>query len=105
MEPPIDRPDLAEQPVPRARYTLVDGPHHEIAPEGTLLTGYYRAVFERGDGERIERFLTDAGRAEVLRRRGEDDPTFDGEEFEDWTVVPDVTALLARYTAEAGVGG
>jgi hypothetical protein len=104
VDPHLDRPDLAEHPR-ASRYALVDGPTHTKAPGDTALPGYYRATFATEDGERVERFLTDAGYGAVLRRRGDEDPSLSADELEDWTVAPDLTALQARYNAEAGQGG
>jgi hypothetical protein len=86
------------------RFTLIEGPEHVLASGETRLPGY-RATFVTYDGEHLERFLTDAGYADLLRRRGSGDPTLTAEEFDEWTVEPDVTALEARYDAEAGLGG
>jgi hypothetical protein len=103
VDPHLDRPDLAERLRP-GRYRLVDGPDHVRAPDEAPFPGYYRAAFGRENGERIDRFLTDAGYGAVLRRRGDDDPTLSADELEEWSVVPDLTALEARYNAEAGQG-
>jgi hypothetical protein len=86
------------------RYLLVEGPSHTKAPDWTLLTGYYEAVFEDDGGVRHARFLTDKGRAEVVRRQGEDQLSFSPEEIERWTVEPDVQTVIERYEAEAGEG-
>ena len=99
-----DRPDLAEQPPRGARFRLITGPEHLLAPERSALTGYYRVVFSSDAGETLERYLTDAGRAEILRRRGDGDPTLSSKEYRQWTVVPNMVALEARYHAEAGQG-
>ena len=99
-----DRPDLAERPPRGALFRLVTGPEHVLAPESSALAGYYRAVFSSDTGETLERYLTNAGHAEILRRRGTGDPTMSSEEFLQWTVAPDIVALEARYEAEAGQG-
>jgi hypothetical protein len=103
MDPRLDRPDL--DVATSTRYTLVDGPNHVLAPADWPVPGYYRAVFAtEADDAPIERFLTDAGYGAVLRRTGQGSDAFSAEEFEDWTVAPDVMALQARYDAEAGQG-
>jgi len=100
-----ERPDLAEQPPsPGALFRLLAGPEHVLAPERSALAGYYRAVFSSDDGETLERYLTDAGHAEILRRQGAGDLTLSSEEFRQWTVAPDMVALESRYHAEAGQG-
>jgi hypothetical protein len=104
VDPKLDRPDLLETPPAGTRFEPVEGPEHVSAPEGTALPGYYRAVFVSDSGETLERYLTDGGRAEVLRRKGDSDPTLSSEELQEWTVVPDLAALEARYRAEAGQG-
>ena len=104
MRPQPDRRDLSEQPPRGASFRLASGPEHVIAPERSALTGYYRATFSSDAGETLERFLTDAGHAEILRRRGAGDLTLSPEEFRRWTVAPDMVALETRYQAEAGQG-
>jgi len=103
MDPRLDRADL-EEDVTQTTYVLDEGPEHVLAPEGSALPGYYRATFATSSGERLERFLSDAGYGAVLRRRSEGTTTFTAEEFEDWTVAPDLAAIEARYDAEAGQG-
>lgn len=85
-------------------YTLVEGPHDALAPEENPLASYHHAEFSTDEGERLTRYLSDKGNAEILRRRGEGEVTFSLEELESWTVPPDMDALLARYDAEAGEG-
>jgi hypothetical protein len=85
-------------------YTIVQGPEHSRAPEGSPLASYHHAVFETEDGERITRYLSDKGFAEIVRRQGENRAGFTAEELERWTVPPDMEALEARYEAEAGEG-
>jgi hypothetical protein len=86
------------------RYLLVEGPTHTKAPDWTLLTGYYEAVFEDDAGIRHARFLTDKGWAEVVRRQGENQLAFSEEEIDRWTVEPEVRTVIERYEAEAGEG-
>ena len=87
-----------------AVYTIVEGPNHSRAPEASPLVGYHHAVFANEDGERLTRYLSDAGFAAILRRQGEGATTFSHEELVRWTVPPDMEALEARYDAEAGQG-
>ncbi len=86
------------------RYTLVEGPEHSRAPKGSPLVGYHHAVFATEEGKRLRRYLSDMGVAEIMRRQGTDAATFSIEEFDRWTVPPDMEALEARYDAEAGQG-
>jgi hypothetical protein len=86
-----------------ATYRIVEGPTHVEAPDTTLLTGYYRAVFE-GDGARHTRYLTDKGRAEVIRRQDDGEDSFTSEDLQRVSVDPDLRSVLERYDAEAGEG-
>jgi hypothetical protein len=84
-------------------FTLEGEPQALRAPNTTLLAAVHEARFTDATGASIRRFLTDKGRAEVLRRAG-DGGTFTREEFERWTVEPDLEELERRYDAEAGEG-
>lgn len=99
-----DRPDKGVVDPSKAPFTLVDGPAHVRAPEDSPLPGWYEAVFATVDGRRIRRYLSDAGRAKVLVRRGEGLIDFTAEEFDLWTAPPDAEAIESRYDAEAGQG-
>jgi hypothetical protein len=68
------------------------------------LPGHYEAVFARDDGERIERYLTDKGRAEILRAMEDGPAELSQEEFETHSVEPDLDALLRRMDREGGEG-
>ncbi|HSL09959.1 MAG TPA: hypothetical protein VLA82_01415 [Actinomycetota bacterium] len=103
MDPRLDREDLED--VAETTYFLEEGPEHVSAPDASVLPGFYRATFSTARGERLERFLSDAGYGAVLRRRNEGTPTFTAAEFEDWTVAPDLGSIEARVNAEAGQGG
>ena len=83
---------------------LVDGPqmvHDDVCAE---LPGHYHAWFTGPASERFERYLTDMGRAMILDRLDRGLRSFTTYELEEWTVAPDIDALLARYDAEAGEG-
>ena len=69
------------------------------------LPAHYRAEFTSPDGERLDRFLTEGGRAAMLDAidRGQD--RFTRAELDEMTVEPSMDALLTRYDEEAGVGG
>ena len=88
-----------------SRYTIREGPNHVVLEGPSLLSGYYEAEFTDLNGERHTRYLTDKGRAEVLRRIDEGQREFSDEELQEWTVAPDIQALEARAGKEAGEGG
>ncbi|MGZ4113537.1 MAG: hypothetical protein ACXVQU_00825 [Actinomycetota bacterium] len=67
------------------------------------LPGHYEAVFVR-DGERIERYLTDKGRAEILRAMENGPAELSRDEFETHSVEPSLNALLQRMEREGGEG-
>jgi hypothetical protein len=87
-------------------YVLLHGPSFVRDDSPSLLTGFYRAEFAGlPDGQPVERFLTEGGRADLLHRIDRGQREFTHEELVEFTVEPDVDALQARYDKEAGVGG
>jgi hypothetical protein len=73
------------------------------APEAPL-PGHHEARFVGLDGVPILRYLTDKGRAEVLRTIDDGHRALTREEFERHTVEPDLDALVRRMEREAGEG-
>jgi hypothetical protein len=68
------------------------------------LPSHYVAEFTTTDGQRVRRYLTDKGRAAVLRRIDDGQHVFSPDEVEDFTVEPDIEALVARMERESGEG-
>jgi hypothetical protein len=68
------------------------------------LPGHYEAAFADADGRPILRYLTDRGRAEILRLIEDGDRAVSQEEFDDLTVDPSLDALVARMEREGAVG-
>ena len=85
-------------------YRLDDAPSHRADGDDERLSGHYEAVFVTDDGERLTRFLTDKGRAAILRRMDEGQREFSGEDLRAFTVEPDMNVLVARTEHEAGEG-
>jgi hypothetical protein len=56
------------------------------------------------DGRRLRRYLTDKGRAEVLRLLDAGRGALTEEQLTDLTVEPDLDVLLERMDREAGEG-
>ncbi len=85
-------------------YVLEDGVRHVVDDERSELAGHYEATFST-DGERVERFLTDKGRAELLRLVDAGQRSFTREEIEDLTTPPSFDDLLATMDGEGAEGG
>jgi hypothetical protein len=85
-------------------YTLGQEPRYVRDRGQSPLSGFYRAEFTTSRGDRLVRYLTDKGRAEVLRRMEAGQREFSEEELQRWTVEPDLELLEARTVAEAGEG-
>ena len=85
-------------------YRLDEEPPYVLDDAGPL-PGHYEAEFTNADGTRLLRYLTDKGRAEVLRRIGGGEGEFTQDELLEWTVAPDMDRLLAQMDAESGEGG
>jgi len=85
-------------------FTIREGPSH-VAHEGAgMLSGFYRAEFVDENGEPLPRYLTDKGRAELLRRVDEGQREFSETEIEEMSVAPNLVALEERTDREAGEG-
>lgn len=66
--------------------------------------GHYELGLSTNTGDRMIRFLTDKGRATILRIMDEGRRELTQEEFDDHTVEPDVDILVARMVREGGEG-
>jgi hypothetical protein len=85
-------------------FTIREGPSH-VAHEGAgMLSGFYRAEFVDENGEPLPRYLTDKGRAELLRRVDDGQSEFSKTELEEMSVAPTLEALEERTDKEAGEG-
>ena len=87
------------------RYELEDGPRSVRDDDDASLPGHYEATFRTDDGEVVERYVTDKGRAGLLRMADDGRRTLDEQEFTDLTTAPTLDDLLAALDAEAGEGG
>ncbi len=67
-------------------FRLVSGPRHVIDAGDEELVAHYEASFSTPHGALLERFLTDKGRAALLRRIDEGRRSFSGEELEELSV-------------------
>lgn len=87
-----------------ASYRL-EGAPTSVDDEGSgPLPSHYVAEFTTASGERVRRYLTDRGRAAVLRRMDGGQIVFSPDEVRDFTVEPDIDALVARMQQESGEG-
>ncbi len=86
-------------------FRLVDGPYHVLDQDEGPLTAYYAVRFTTALGEEIERFLSDRGRAEMLRLIDRGQRAFSRTQLDDLTVPPSVEPLVSRIEAEGGEGG
>jgi hypothetical protein len=84
-------------------YDLLDGPDHVLDSEDSPLPGHYEAVFSTR-GDRVVRFLTDKGRAELLRLLDSGQRTFTLDELERLTTPPSMSDLLATMDREGAEG-
>ena len=85
-------------------YRLLDGPRHVTHDERSEVPGHHEATFARSDGEPFDRYLTDKGRAELLRSVDAGQQAFTSEELDWLTTEPTMAALLASM-AEQGAEG
>jgi hypothetical protein len=85
-------------------YGVLAEPRFVRDASGDPLPGHYEAEFAAADGRSVLRYLTDRGRAEVLRLLEEGDRALSQEEFDDLTVDPSLDALVARMEREGAVG-
>jgi hypothetical protein len=98
----LDRPSREGNPT---KYVLVDGPSFVADESDEPLPGHYRAEFRSSEGELLQRYLTEGGRAHLLDAIDEGRAEFTHDELVESTVEADMEALLARYDEEAAVGG
>ena len=85
-------------------FSMEGPPTHVVDEESGPLPGHYEAVFTTEGGKRMRRYLTDKGRAAVLRRLDDGQHEFSEDELRDFTEEPDVEALVARMEHESGEG-
>ena len=87
-----------------ASYRL-EGAPTSVDDEGSgPLPSHYVAEFTTASGEGVRRYLTDKGRAAILRRMDGGQLVFSPDEVRDLTVEPDMNALVARMQEESGEG-
>jgi hypothetical protein len=103
-EPTTHRGDDAAPHVGQP-YRLSDGPRHVTGVAGDELPGHYEVAFSDEGGGIVERYLTDKGRAELLRLIDAGQGTFTREELEWLTTEPTIRALLAAMAGEGAEGG
>lgn len=99
---PTLRGDMAEVSGEQT-YRIVDGPRHVTHEDRKELPGHYEATFETG-GERLDRYMTDRGRAELLRLVDAGQETFDREEMDWLTTEPTIDALRTSMAGEGAEG-
>ena len=85
-------------------YRLEGPPTNVVDERSGPLPSHYVAEFTTSEGERVRRYLTDKGRAAVLRLMDEGQRAFSREEVQELTVEPDIEALVARMERESGEG-
>jgi hypothetical protein len=79
-------------------------PKHVLDDDDARLPGHYEIEVWSDDGALIRRFLTDKGRAAILRLLDEGTHEISEEQLSEHTVAPDLGALLDRMGQEAGEG-
>ncbi|MEX1263060.1 MAG: hypothetical protein WEE66_03840 [Actinomycetota bacterium] len=84
---------------------LLDGPRHVTHEDRSELPGHHEATFATTDGERLDRYLTDKGRAELLRLVDAGQHAFTREELEWLTTEPTIEALMVSMAGEGAEGG
>lgn len=83
----------------------LEGVPTSVPDEGSgPLPSHYVADFTTSEGERMRRYLTDKGRAAVLRRVDGGQRVFSRDEMQRFTVEPDIDTLVARMEEESGEG-
>jgi hypothetical protein len=85
------------------RFTIDDGPTFVEDADDAPLPGHHEARFRSPDGATLTRYLTDKGRAHLLRVM-ERRRYLTGDELDEHTVEADMDELLARMDREAGEG-
>jgi hypothetical protein len=86
-------------------YELEDGPRFIDDDDDAPLPGHYEATFRTDEGEVVERYVTDKGRAGLLRMIDGGRTTMSEEEFAELTTPPTLDDLVAALAAEGGEGG
>jgi hypothetical protein len=84
-------------------FRFVEGPT-AVRQSGDDVPIRYEARFMTPEGSTIVRFLTDKGRAQMLRALDDGRGSFSSQELVDMTVVPDEDRLRARIVKEGGEG-
>jgi hypothetical protein len=87
-----------------AKYRVEDEPRYEFHGDGLPLPGHYETELSTEQGQRLVRYLTDKGRAEILRMLADGRHELSQAEVDDHTVEPDLDALVARMVREGGEG-
>jgi hypothetical protein len=72
--------------------------------EDAPLPGHYEVEVWTCDGEPVRRFVTDKGRAALLRLMDEGRTEISEDEVNELTTAPDLASLLDRMGSEAGDG-
>lgn len=85
-------------------YELEDGPRFVEDDDDAPLPGHYEATFRTDDGRVVERYVTDKGRAWLLRMVDDGRSTLSEQEFVDLTTPPTLDDLVAALSAEGGEG-
>lgn len=85
-------------------YRFGDEPTFVFHEDDDRVPGHYELGLSTNTGDRMIRFLTDKGRATILRIMDEGRRELTQEEFDDHTVEPDVDILVARMVREGGEG-
>ena len=73
--------------------------------DSSPLPGHYEATFRTDEGAGVERYVTDKGRAALLRMLDDDRRVLDEQEFIECTTEPTLENLIAATEAEGGEGG
>lgn len=80
-------------------------PRHVVDETSGDLPGHYEVSIRSSEGQVIERYLTDKGRAELLRLMDSDQRTFTWIELERMSTPATIEDLIATMVAESGEGG
>jgi hypothetical protein len=73
--------------------------------DSSPLPGHHEATFRTDEGAVVERYVTDKGRAALLRMSDDGRRVLDEHEFIEFTTEPTLEHLLAATEAEGGEGG
>ncbi len=71
---------------------------------GGPIAGHYEGEFIDADGHRLHRYLTDRGRAEILRLLERGERELSKQDFDDLTVEPTLESLVVQMEREGAVG-